>query len=174
MNNSSLKTLLPKEEITVIKRGDIVWIDFGQLEEPETSSGNEINGKLRPAIIISYDGQNAKGKRVIILPTSSRTLPLLSFELFVGKVVLDDPQKRETKILCEQIRSIDKNKLWRKSGELPAEWLEKIDEKLQKILDLRKKRLSCLVCGTKTREIWQKKTICSVDCMKNFVNSPYY
>ncbi|CAG8576867.1 3636_t:CDS:2, partial [Scutellospora calospora] len=75
--------------------------------------------------VVSYDGQNAKDTRIIILPVSSRIFPVRSFELYVGKVVADDPLKREIKV----------------------------EEKLQKILDLRKKRLSCLVCGVKTREV---------------------
>ena len=40
------KSLLPK-------RGEIYWIDFSELEGNDKSSGTEINGKERPALIIS-------------------------------------------------------------------------------------------------------------------------
>jgi mRNA-degrading endonuclease toxin of MazEF toxin-antitoxin module len=38
-----------------ISRGDIFWVDFRKLKEIEASSGSEINGKKRPAIIVSEE-----------------------------------------------------------------------------------------------------------------------
>ena len=54
------------------KRGEIYWIDFNELEGDNKPSGTEINGKERPALIISVDWYNEDYKRIAILPMSSR------------------------------------------------------------------------------------------------------
>ena len=116
-----------------ISRGDIFWVDFRKLKEIEVSSGSEINGKKRPSVIVSEEWQNEKGKRVIILPMSTKVQNIYRFDLYVGKVISD---YEESKVVCEQVRSIDKRKLREKAGKLSKEWMVKIDEKLRKILSL--------------------------------------
>ena len=116
-----------------ISRGDIFWVDFRKLKEIEASSGTEINGKKRPAIIVSEEWQNEKGGRVIILPMSTKVKNIYRFDLYVGKVISD---YEESKIVCEQIRSIDKRKLKEKAGKLSKELMVRVDEKLKKILSL--------------------------------------
>ena len=50
------------------KRGEIYWVDFSELEGDDKSSGTEINGKERPALIISINWYNDEYKRIAILP----------------------------------------------------------------------------------------------------------
>ncbi|MCE8168784.1 MAG: type II toxin-antitoxin system PemK/MazF family toxin [Candidatus Moeniiplasma glomeromycotorum] len=116
-----------------ISRGDIFWVDFRKLKEIEASSGSEINGKKRPAVVVSEEWQNEKGRRVIILPMSTKVKNIYRFDLYVGKVIRG---YEESKVVCEQVRSIDKRKLREKAGRLSKEWMVKIDEKLRKILAL--------------------------------------
>jgi mRNA-degrading endonuclease toxin of MazEF toxin-antitoxin module len=58
------------------------------------------------------------------------------FELFLGKVVINDPKNRESKVMVDQIRAIDKAKLGKKGGELTPEQMAKIEELLKKFLGL--------------------------------------
>ena len=116
-----------------ISRGDIFWVDFRKLKEIEASSGSEINGKKRPVVIVSEEWQNEKGRRVIILPMSTKVKNIYRFDLYVGKVISD---YEESKVVCEQVRSIDKKKLREKAGKLSKELIIEIDNKLRKILAL--------------------------------------
>jgi len=124
------------ESKRIIKRGDIYWVDFGELERQDKSSGTEINGKGRPVAIISIDWYNNERTRVAILPLSSKVKNVRVFELFLGKVVINDPKNRESKVLVDQIRSIDKDKLGEKGGELTSEQMAKIEAILKDFLVL--------------------------------------
>ena len=118
------------------KRGEIYWIDFSELEGDDKSSGTEINGKERPALIISIDWYNEEASRVAILPFSSKVKNIRVFELYLGKVVINDPKNRESKVMVDQIRAIDKKKLGKKAGVLTSEQMEKIEGVLKKFLVL--------------------------------------
>jgi len=120
----------------IIKRGDIYWVDFGELEGQDKSSRTEINGKGRPVAIISIDWYNNERTRVAVLPLSSKVKNIRVFELFLGKVVINDPKNRESKVLVDQIRSIDKDKLGKKGGELTSEQMAKIEAILKDFLVL--------------------------------------
>ena len=56
----------------------------------------------------------------------------------LGKVVINDPKNRESKVMVDQIRSIDKQKLGEKCGQLTPEQMAKVEEILKKFLDLTK------------------------------------
>jgi len=120
----------------IIKRGEIYWVDFGELEGKDKSSGTEINGKGRPAVVISIDWYNNERTRVAVLPMSSKVKNIRVFELFLGKVVINDPQNKESKVLVDQIRSIDKDRLGEKGGELTPEQMKKVEEILKEFLVL--------------------------------------
>jgi len=121
------------------KRGEIYWVNFGELEGKDKSIGKEINGKERPALIISIDWYNNERDYVTILPISSKVKNIRVFELNVGQVVENDPKKRASKIMVDQIRSIDKQKLGKKGGELNGEQMSKVEEILKKFLVLTEK-----------------------------------
>ena len=127
------------ESKRIIKRGDIYWVDFGELEGQDKSSRTEINGKGRPVVVISIDWYNNERTRVAILPLSSKVKNIRIFELFLGKVVINDPKNRESKVMVDQIRAIYKFRLRKKGGELTSEQMAKIEEILKKFLDLTKK-----------------------------------
>jgi len=86
------------------KRGEVYWVNL------DPTIGTEIR-KTRPALIVSPDDMNAALPRVIIAPLTSKSQPLgcrpeLSFD---GK---------QARILLDQIRSIDKQRLLGKLGEI--------------------------------------------------------
>ena len=87
-----------------IKRGEVYWVKL------DPTVGSEIR-KTRPALIISPDDMNAALPRVIIAPLTSKGQPLgcrpeLTFD---GK---------PARILLDQIRTIDKQRLSGKLGEI--------------------------------------------------------
>ena len=122
----------------IFRRGEVYWVNFGELEGKDKSVGKEINGKERPALIISIDWYNNERDYVAILPMSSKVKNIRVFELNVGQVV-NDPKNRESKVMVDQIRSIDKVKLGEKGGELNEEQMSKVEEMLKKFLVLSEK-----------------------------------
>ena len=109
----------------IIKRGDIFWVKFGK------TIGTEIR-ENHPAVIISNNWQNEKGSRVVVLPMSSKVEKIYPFELYVGKIISN---YKESKIMCEQVKSVSKKRLLpNKAGVLPTELLAKAEIKLKKVL----------------------------------------
>ena len=89
------------------KRGEVYWVTL------DPTVGSEIR-KTRPALIISPDDMNTALPRVIIAPLTSKGQPLgcrpeLTFD---GK---------PARILLDQIRTIDKQRLSEKLGEIELE-----------------------------------------------------
>ncbi len=87
-----------------VKRGEVYWVAL------DPTVGTEIR-KTRPALIVSPDDMNAVLPRVIIAPLTSKGQPLgcrpeLTFD---GK---------QARILLDQIRTIDKQRLSGKLGEI--------------------------------------------------------
>ena len=87
-----------------IKRGEVYWVTL------DPTVGSEIR-KTRPALIISPDDMNVALPRVMIAPLTSKGQPLgcrpeLTFD---GKLA---------RILLDQIRTIDKQRLSGKLGEI--------------------------------------------------------
>ena len=73
-------------------------------------------GKTRPGLVISVDAMNHHSPRLIIAPITSSVGRVYPFEVFLaaGTSGLD----KDSKIMLDQIRSIDKKRLVRKIGVL--------------------------------------------------------
>ena len=109
------------EKVLKVKRGEIYWVKFDQ-----KSVGTEIR-KPRPATIVSNDWQNEVSKRVIVLPFSTKIKKVYyPIELLI----------KSGKIMCDQVKSIDKQRLGDKLGELDEKTLLKVDEILVKLFAL--------------------------------------
>ena len=87
-----------------VKRGEVYWVNL------DPTIGTEIR-KTRPALIISPDDVNAALPRVIIAPLTSHGQPLGCRP----ELMFDGKQAR---ILLDQIRTIDKQRLAGKLGEI--------------------------------------------------------
>ena len=98
------------------KRGEVYWVNL------DPTIGTEIR-KTRPALIVSADDMNAALPRVIIAPISKgQPLGCRPELMFEGKQAL---------ILLDQIRTIDKQRLAGKLGEIELKlWHPKLLEML--------------------------------------------
>ena len=97
-----------------MNRGDIWIINLGPVAHSEI-------GLTRPGLILSIDAMNQHGPRLIIAPITSNVGKLYPFEVFLssGSGGLD----RDSKIMLDQIRSLDKKRLVRKIGLLEKDVL---------------------------------------------------
>jgi mRNA interferase MazF len=91
----------------MVKRGEVYWVNL------DPTIGTEIR-KTRPALIISPDDMNAVLPRVIVAPLTSKgqALGCRPEVEFKGK---------PSRILLDQIRTVDKQRLGAKMGEIALE-----------------------------------------------------
>jgi len=105
------------------RRGELYWVDL------DPTIGSEI-AKTRPAVIISNDIGNQYSARVIVAAvTSGGTGRVFPFEVLVpaGEGGLDVTSK----VLLDQIRSIDKRRLRRLIGALPPPRMGEVDQAIR-------------------------------------------
>ncbi len=88
----------------MVKRGEVYWVNL------DPAVGTEIR-KTRPALVVSPDDMNAALPRVIIAPLTRKGQPLGCRP----EVKFDG---RPARILLDQIRSMDKQRLLEKMGEI--------------------------------------------------------
>ena len=102
-----------------IKRGELYYADLSPVVGSE-------QGGVRPVLVVQNDVGNRYSPTVIAAAVTSKInkakLPT-HIELPVGSFGL----AKESVILLEQIRTIDKRRLKERIGELPAEEMSKVD-----------------------------------------------
>ena len=103
------------------KRGEIWLVSL------EPVAGHEI-GKTRPALIISNDKNNEYSSTVTLIPITTSTDKTYPFEVFISKT--DSGLQLDSKIKCNQIRTVDKLRLIKYAGKITAERLIKVAEAL--------------------------------------------
>jgi Growth inhibitor len=91
----------------MVKRDRVYWINLNPTIDTEIR-------KTRPALIISPDDMNAVLPRVIVAPLISRGQPL-------GCRPEVEFKGKPSRILLDQIRTIDKQRLGAKMGEIELE-----------------------------------------------------
>lgn len=91
---------------TQVRRGDVYWVNL------VPTVGAEIR-KIRPALVISPDDMNAALPRVIVAPITSKGQAL-------GCRPEVDFNGRPARILLDQIRCVDKQRLAGKLGEIDS------------------------------------------------------
>lgn len=100
---------------TLIKRGDVFWVDF------DPSKATEIQ-KKRPSIVCSHDILNEHSSRIIVAPITSNSKKIYSFEYAIkGSAGLAG------KVMLDQIRAVDKSRLGHKIGSLSLKEMQEID-----------------------------------------------
>lgn len=107
---------------TIIKRGDVFWVDF------DPSQATEVQ-KTRPSLVCSHDILNENSSRVIVAPITSKLKKVYSFEF-----VIKDHSQVVGKIMLDQLRSIDKSRLGKKVGNLTMKEMQEIDVIIKFIL----------------------------------------
>ena len=105
--------------MSIVKRGDIFYADLS----PEVGSEQ---GGMRPVLIVQNDTGNKHSPTVIVAAITSQTgkarLPT-HIELSARSVGLS----RDSVILLEQIRTIDKSRLRERMGKLDESTMTKVD-----------------------------------------------
>ena len=119
---------MSKELITKARRGEIYLAWFSK-----KSVGTEIR-KTRPVLIISSNWQNEVSKRIIVLPLSTKVAKIYDpAELYIGKI---SGEEEESKIMCDQIKSIDKKRLIKKLASLSDDLMIEVVERLKELLEI--------------------------------------
>lgn len=114
--------------VTEILRGDIFLINF------EPVLGSE-QGRTRPAVIIQNNISNQFSPLTIVAPITSRVYEKeYPTNVFLKKE--DSGLDKDSTILLNQIRTIDKKRIIKKLGSLDKELIRKIDLAIKISLDL--------------------------------------
>lgn len=111
-----------------VRRGSIWLVDL------DPTIGHEIK-KTRPSVIIQNDVGNKYNPTTIIAPITSQKLD----KIYIIEVLLKKENSgldKDSKILFDQIRVVDKARLIKKIGEVDRETMGKIDETIKISLGL--------------------------------------
>ena len=103
------------------KRGGIWFVSL------EPVVGHEI-GKARPALVISNDRNNLFANTVTVLPITSKTGKIYPFEVFLSSKETHLP--KDSKIKCNQVRTIDKKRFMNFVSTLSPERLKEVERAL--------------------------------------------
>ena len=113
------------------QRGELHWADLDPVV------GSELGRKVRPVAIVSVDGFNDAGDKVVVVPSTTvqRNLPTR-----VAWRVGSPTGPRETYFCCEDIRAISVQRLRGRIGKgvLPADVLDGVGQILVHLLGLRR------------------------------------
>jgi mRNA interferase MazF len=117
-----------KEKIAFPRRGDIYLIHF------DPTVGHEIR-KTRPAVIIQNDISNQYSPITIVAAISSQ----FSDPPFPREVIIDVEESglpKRSAVIVNQIRSVDRQRLGKRLGQLSASSIKRIDEAIRISLGL--------------------------------------
>lgn len=107
-----------------IKRGDIIWVQY------EDTIGSEQSGE-RPAMVIQNDKGNKHSPTIVVADiTSSKTKAKLPVHVELKRNSTSGLSK-DSIILFEQLKTIDKRRIIKKEGEVPSNLLDKINKALK-------------------------------------------
>jgi mRNA interferase MazF len=100
------------------KRGEIWFVVLDPIV------GSEI-GKSRPAFVISNDRANEYSNTISVLPITSNVVDVYPFEVYLPKV--EGKLGTDSKIKCNQIRTLDKSRLTRKICQVSSYKMKEVE-----------------------------------------------
>ncbi|MDE7454430.1 MAG: type II toxin-antitoxin system PemK/MazF family toxin [Clostridia bacterium] len=106
----------------MIKRGEIYYADLNPVVGSE-------QGGIRPIIVLQNDVGNKYSPTVIAAATTSK-LSKAKLPTHIELSSKRTPLPKDSVVLLEQIRTIDKSRIKEKIGELPPEIMQSIDNAL--------------------------------------------
>lgn len=106
-----------------VRRGDVYWCDFN------TGVGREQSG-LRPAVVVSNKMCNEHSSIVTVVPLTTATKTFLPCHVEITHDDCGGLRKHNT-ALCEQIRTVDKDRLKDYVGKLGMDAIKKVDSALR-------------------------------------------
>ena len=105
-----------------IKRGDIYYADLNPVVGSE-------QGGIRPIIVLQNDLGNRYSPTIIAAATTSKLYKAkLPTHIELSKD--ETPLPKDSVVLLEQIRTIDKSRIKEKIGELPPQLMQQINDAL--------------------------------------------
>ena len=110
-----------------IRKGGIYLVNF------DPTVGAEIQ-RIRPAVVVSNDINNAHSPIISIAPISSRVARIFSFEVEIPADVGGLAER--SKVMVNQTRAIDKMRILKYIGIPEESYLRKIDAALKLHYDL--------------------------------------
>ncbi len=111
-----------------LARGEI-W-----LVKLDPTVGHEIQ-KTRPCVILQNDILNTHSELTVVLPITSQKIE----RIFPGQVFIAGTKNtgiKDSKVICQQIRSVDKKRLARRLGVLTKGNISDIETQLQIVLGM--------------------------------------
>lgn len=108
-----------------MQRGDIFLVNLDPVVGSEA-------GKTRPAIVLQNEMANRTSPTVTVVPLSTRVERVFPFQVLIPAGEGGLP--RESKALCEQIRTLSTRRLLERLGTLPPERMEEIRAALDRHL----------------------------------------
>jgi len=110
-----------------IKRGEIWLIDFNP------TKGREQAG-VRPALVFSVDQFNSsRADKVVTIPLTSKNKGI---SLDVKLIPPDGGVTKNSYVKCEDLRSLSKDRLIEKWGEVSSEKMKEVESKIKLLLGL--------------------------------------
>ncbi|CCZ94849.1 transcriptional modulator of MazE/toxin MazF [Corallococcus sp. CAG:1435] len=105
-----------------IKRGEVYYADLNPVVGSE-------QGGIRPVVVLQNNVGNKYSPTVIAAATTSKlTKAKLPTHIPLAKEL--SPLPKDSVVLLEQIRTIDKSRIKEKIGELPPEVMQQINDAL--------------------------------------------
>lgn len=116
-------TQADKENLQMtIKRGDIYYADLNPVVGSE-------QGGIRPIVVLQNDVGNKYSPTVIAAATTSKLFKA-KLPTHISLSREQTPLPKDSVVLLEQIRTIDKSRIKEKIGELPPEVMQQINNAL--------------------------------------------
>jgi mRNA interferase MazF len=111
--------------VVAVRRGDVVVVNLNPTIAVEIK-------KTRPAIVVSNDSTNHFSQLVVVVPLTKNTARLSPSHVVIpkGTARLTFPSK----VVTEQIKAVDKQRILRKLGSLTAAVMEQVDRALKNTL----------------------------------------
>ena len=106
----------------MIKRGEIYYADLNPVVGSE-------QGGIRPIVVLQNDVGNKYSPTVIAAATTSR-LTKAKLPTHIELTKDNTPMPKNSVVLLEQIRTIDKSRIKEKIGELPPDVMQQINDAL--------------------------------------------
>ncbi len=106
----------------MIKRGELYYADLNPVVGSE-------QGGVRPVLVLQNDVGNKFSPTIIAAATTSK-LTKAKLPTHIQVAVENSPLPKNSIVLLEQIRTIDKSRIKEKIGELSADVMKQIDTAL--------------------------------------------
>ena len=109
------------------KRGEVYYVNF------DPTVGVEIK-KSRPALIIQNDVGNMHSQATIVAAITSTNREIFPYEVFLKSG--EGGLQKDSIVLLNQIRTIDKKRLGKRLGTISSESIKKVDKAIEISLGL--------------------------------------